>query len=249
MGSGVAAGENRAVEAATQAISSPLLENICIDGATGIIINVTGGSDLTLWEVNEASTLITEAAHPDAEIIFGAVIDETMGDRVSVTVIATGFGTQPAKTVDEQISKLHAMTEAQIINAGVNQLLQKSEANLAPQAFESIQLRVDAVQTLSPLPLENLAPQPSKVEEPQFGLTGHARSEKVLPRDILLAKARAYRDSQPAVQPEQLSMNMEEEAARSAEPQPRAPFETDNLEIPAYLRRKRGPDNESDSFE
>lgn len=91
MGTGYAKGENRAVEAATAAISSPLLENIKIDGATGIIINVTGGSDLSLYEVNEASTLITEAAHEDAEIIFGAVIDDSMKDEVRVTVIATGF--------------------------------------------------------------------------------------------------------------------------------------------------------------
>ena len=92
MGTGVARGENRAVEAATNAISSPLLENVSIDGATGIIINVTGGPDLTMYEVNEASTLITEAAHEDAEIIFGAVIDDTMKDEIRVTVIATGFG-------------------------------------------------------------------------------------------------------------------------------------------------------------
>jgi cell division protein FtsZ len=96
MGTGRARGENRAVEAATAAISSPLLENISIDGATGIILNVTGGPDLSLAEVNEASTLITEAAHEDAEIIFGAVIDDTMGDEVRVTVIATGFGMDPA---------------------------------------------------------------------------------------------------------------------------------------------------------
>lgn len=91
MGTGSAKGENRAVEAATQAISSPLLENVKIDGATGIIINVTGGSDLSLYEVNEASTLITEAASEDAEVIFGAVIDPTIDDEVRVTVIATGF--------------------------------------------------------------------------------------------------------------------------------------------------------------
>lgn len=97
MGTGRARGENRAVEAATAAISSPLLENISIDGATGIILNVTGGPELSLSEVNEASTLITEAAHEDAEIIFGAVIDETMGDEVRVTVIATGFGQDPAQ--------------------------------------------------------------------------------------------------------------------------------------------------------
>lgn len=91
MGTGCAKGENRAVEAATQAISSPLLENVKIDGATGIIINVTGGSDLSLYEVNEASTLITEAASEDAEVIFGAVIDPNIIDEVRVTVIATGF--------------------------------------------------------------------------------------------------------------------------------------------------------------
>lgn len=228
MGSGLATGENRAVEAATQAISSPLLENICIDGATGIIINVTGGSDLTLWEVNEASTLITEAAHPDAEIIFGAVIDEAMGDNVSVTVIATGFGTQPAKTVDDQINKLHAMTEAQIINAGVNQLLQKNDQGLMPQTFESIELKSEMVQTLAPLPSHDEA---------------SVRHEKMLPRDILMAKARAYRDSQPAregASPEQLTMNMEEERASApAEAPARAPFDQENLDVPAFLRRKR----------
>lgn len=91
MGTGAAKGDNRAVVAATQAISSPLLENVKIDGATGIIINVTGGSDLSLYEVNEASTLITEAASEDAEVIFGAVIDPNLEDEVRVTVIATGF--------------------------------------------------------------------------------------------------------------------------------------------------------------
>lgn len=92
MGIGYAAGEHRAVEAATNAISSPLLEDISIEGATGIIINVTGGSNLTIHEVNEATTLIMESAHEDAEIIFGTVIDETMNDTVKVTVIATGLG-------------------------------------------------------------------------------------------------------------------------------------------------------------
>lgn len=99
MGTGAAKGENRAVEAATMAISSPLLENIKIDGATGIIINVTGGSDLSLYEVNEASTLITEAAHEDAEIIFGAVIDDSLTDEIRVTVIATGFADQDQKQI------------------------------------------------------------------------------------------------------------------------------------------------------
>ncbi|MBY0470208.1 cell division protein FtsZ [bacterium] len=92
MGIGYAAGEHRAIEAATNAISSPLLEDVSIEGATGIIINVTGGSSLTIHEVNEATTLIMEAAHEDAEIIFGTVIDDALKDTVKVTVIATGLG-------------------------------------------------------------------------------------------------------------------------------------------------------------
>ena len=96
MGIGYGEGEHRAVEAATNAISSPLLEDVSIDGATGIIINVTGGSNLTIREINEATTLIMEAAHEDAEIIFGTVIDEDMKDGVKVTVIATGLNSAEA---------------------------------------------------------------------------------------------------------------------------------------------------------
>ncbi|MEE2678900.1 MAG: cell division protein FtsZ [Myxococcota bacterium] len=92
MGTGSAQGEERAMEAARSAISSPLLEDLSIDGAHGVLINITGGSDLTLFEVNEASTLIQEAAHEEANIIFGAVIDETIDDgSMRVTVIATGL--------------------------------------------------------------------------------------------------------------------------------------------------------------
>jgi len=91
MGTGRARGERRAVEAATQAIASPLLEDISIEGATGILINVTGGPKMTLHEIHEASMLIQQAADDDANIIFGSVIDESMGDELKVTVIATGF--------------------------------------------------------------------------------------------------------------------------------------------------------------
>jgi len=92
MGTGAASGDNRAVEAAQKAISSPLLEDISIEGAKGLLINVTGSSSMTLNEVNEASVLIQKEAHEDANIIFGAVIDEGMEEEVRVTVIATGFG-------------------------------------------------------------------------------------------------------------------------------------------------------------
>jgi cell division protein FtsZ len=90
MGIGSAAGENRCAEAAKIAISSPLLEE-SVDGATGILLNITGGKELGLFEVNEAAEIIQGAADADANIIFGAVIDEDLGDEVRVTVIGTGF--------------------------------------------------------------------------------------------------------------------------------------------------------------
>jgi cell division protein FtsZ len=91
MGTGQGRGENRAMEAAQQAISSPLLDNISIAGATGVLINITGGEDLTLGEVTQISEAIHDAAGDEAEIIFGAVNDPAMHGEVRITVIATGF--------------------------------------------------------------------------------------------------------------------------------------------------------------
>ncbi len=99
MGTGMASGENRAVDAAQKAISSPLLVDTSIEGARGVLINITGGKDLTLHEVSKASQLIHRLAHPDANIIFGTVIDSAMKEMVKVTVIATGFDTKPEKEV------------------------------------------------------------------------------------------------------------------------------------------------------
>ncbi len=97
MGMGTASGENRAVEAAQRAISSPLLEDISIHGAKGILLNITGGPDLTLSEINEASSLIQKETYEDANIIFGAVIDRRMNGEIRVTVIATGLGAEEQK--------------------------------------------------------------------------------------------------------------------------------------------------------
>ena len=109
MGAAIAQGENRAVEAAQKAISSPLLEDVSIQGARGVLINITGGPDLTLHEVNEAATLIQEEADDDANIIFGAVIDESMGDEMRITVIATGFGERVEKGMGRHGSELRGV--------------------------------------------------------------------------------------------------------------------------------------------
>jgi cell division protein FtsZ len=104
MGTGIADGENKALDAANRAISSPLLEDASVKGARGVIINVTGGSDLSLIEVSEASAIIQEAAHEDANIIFGAVMDEKMKDEVKITVIATGFHTDKLQKKEKAVS-------------------------------------------------------------------------------------------------------------------------------------------------
>jgi cell division protein FtsZ len=107
LGIGMGHGENRAIEAALAAVSSPLLET-SMDGARSILLSITGGSDLSLWEVNEAAKAVSEAAHPDANIIFGAMVDENLADQVWVTVVATGYGdrgSRPPRRLDEPIGE------------------------------------------------------------------------------------------------------------------------------------------------
>ena len=118
MGIGTSRGENRSLEAAKSAISSPLLE-ASIEGARGVLLMVAGGSDLGLFEVNEAADVITKAAHPDANIIFGAVIDDNLGDEVKVTVIAAGF--DKSGTLEQEGAIQQAQPDLQVIRGGNNE--------------------------------------------------------------------------------------------------------------------------------
>jgi cell division protein FtsZ len=113
MGIGSARGDDRAVAAAEMAISSPLLE-ASIDGARGVLLSISGGSDLGLFEINESAQLVSEAAHPEANIIFGAVIDDALGDEVRVTVIAAGFdgGQPPSKHRDKVLGSYNSREES-----------------------------------------------------------------------------------------------------------------------------------------
>ena len=104
LGIGMGVGENRATEAAMQAVSSPLLET-SMEGARSILLSITGGPNLSLWEVNEAAKSVSEAAHPDANIIFGAMVDEKLDDQVWVTVVATGYGDEGRR---KSVSRLTA---------------------------------------------------------------------------------------------------------------------------------------------
>jgi cell division protein FtsZ len=314
MGTGAAKGQNRAVEAATAAISSPLLENIRIDGATGIIINVTGGSDLSLLEVNEASMLITEAAHEDAEIIFGAVIDDTLGEEVRVTVIATGFAQEDRQIAGDTINQMQQFLTGTGIqfpgmNAGMNMLPPiPAIPNMMPQMpqmpqqyqqqvpqmpaelppIQSVQTSVlnYTHQTVETPPLATMAVPPQMQYQPMYQAATPQMPQQMQqapvqeqvatpivpvapiapvmhqapnpadaaasPRDLLMAKARAFKESQDLKarhhQPEQLSMNVDqeqqslEEARKMAREVLSSPFSGQNLEVPAFIRKKQGFD-------
>lgn len=137
MGTGEARGDNRAVIAAQNAIASPLLEDVSIEGATGILINITGTSSMTLYEVNAAATLIQEAAHEDANIIFGSVIDDTLGDKIRVTVIATGFSRRhEVRAENRPVGATHAAPKARAESAQTVNLAVPEEP-VAPTALGS----------------------------------------------------------------------------------------------------------------
>lgn len=292
MGTGVAQGENRAVEAATQAISSPLLENISIDGATGIIINVTGGPDLTLWEVNEASTLITEAAHEDAEVIFGAVINSEISDEIHVTVIATGFQSQPTDHVSDQIQKMQAMAQAQLqqqadalaqaeiyrnlmAQSSIQQhnqtqnihsqtmsqadYLQSNHSSYTtqPQSHQSgsslsksfsahAEKSAEVAESLIPLEQEELKESYLSQQNNIHQVPQTSEAKGSLPRDLLIAKARAYREqhiARPKDTSEQLTMSLNDEAdLQRRNDEARSPFNSENLDVPSFMRRPLNTD-------
>jgi len=135
MGTGVAEGDGRAMLAAQKAVSSPLLEDGSVTGARGVIINVTGGPDMSLMEVNEASCVIQEAAHEDANIIFGAVVDPHLDGRVKITVIATGFDKGP-RTVQKTPTDMTNYTEHLAVTARAA-IERAAEAAPPPQASVS----------------------------------------------------------------------------------------------------------------
>lgn len=163
MGTAIRSGENRAVEAAQAAMASPLLEAGAIDGARGILINITGSSALKLSEVNAASSLIQEAAHEDANIIFGAVLDENMGDEVKITVIATGFRDQ----MPERRARMLTVDEAPIISVPVmsTENWMREPVAVEPELMEEpVAVAVEAV----PVAVAVEEPKPVPPPAPRF---------------------------------------------------------------------------------
>ena len=149
MGIGFGQGEHRAVEAATSAISSPLLEDVSINGATGIIINITGGSNLTLHEVNEATSIIQDSAHEDAQIIFGTVIDESMNERVKVTVIATGLGCDATAILTEMKNAASSVSAARSATSQTVNVAPHTQVNQAIHTLNEVAQNKTAVEAES----------------------------------------------------------------------------------------------------
>ncbi|MEM6289607.1 MAG: cell division protein FtsZ [Myxococcota bacterium] len=184
MGMGIASEEGRSVIAAQQAINSPLLEDVTIEGAQGILINITAGPDLKLHEVEEAASLVQAAAHEDCNIIFGAVIDESMGDTLRITVIATGFDQhQPAEEVLEHAINTHGhRRQSSIVAAGT--MGPRGRQIITPQAGgyrqnQESQPRGNAFMAPTPKPqpssgsmLRGQAPAPEPRASASTGATG-----------------------------------------------------------------------------
>ena len=164
MGTAVRAGDNRAREAAQAAMASPLLEAGAIDGARGILINITGSSSLKLSEVNEASSLIQSAAHEDANIIFGAVLDEKMGEEVKITVIATGFRDQ----MPERRARMLSMQDAPVVSSPAEASVPAIVPLVSAASEESEEDRPEPAPDAAPEPATASEPEPEPASPPRF---------------------------------------------------------------------------------
>lgn len=245
MGIGRASGEKRAIEAAQKAISSPLLEDIDIEGATGILINITAGQNVSLSEVNDACSIIQNAAHIDANIIFGAVIDESLKDEIRITVIATGFPTgdkqKPKKSTDDY--SLQLTSSYTPINKPSKERRIERDPAYAPPAYyvaPTSKTRIDAphqeseTDALAKLTMEQAekSPTAAPAEEPVFF---DAPKVSGFPSEF----ERIIIQSQ-----EKLSQEIDaklEEAMELSESFSGNIFPEEDLNIPTFLRKRLEP--------
>jgi cell division protein FtsZ len=232
MGTAIRSGENRAIAAAQAAMASPLLEAGAIDGARGILINISGSSNLKLSEVNVASTLIQNAAHEDANIIFGAVLDESMGDNVKITVIATGFRSDSPGRQKRAADSLAPRVSVQGQSAVPRFASEEMEEEQFAPVFESRKLMEQPAPPLMRQAAPEsepfaLHPEPSMIEEaPQ-------QSRPAVPSPI---------QARTPINHINFDEPFEEEYARLVPGKPETPHHSEsepheNLDIPAFLRR------------
>lgn len=250
MGSGSSIGEGRAREAAMKAITSPLLEDVSIDGARGVLMNITCGPDLTIDEVSEAAGAIQEAAHDDARIFFGTVFDDTVGDEMRITVIATGIdtmdtGTQGngsgvavnsngARSVTSLSSARASSPRAEAAPAPQTQAYQapQSQAYQAPQAqpvqpVQAAPVQAPQTQQVYAAPSVQPTPQPQPVQQPvQAAPVQYAQPTQAVPQPV--------REPQPVAAPRiepKMDITHPEPAREGYD------FKADDTNVPTYIRR------------
>lgn len=253
MGIGRASGDNRAVEAARQAIDSPLLET-SIEGARGVLFNITGGRNMTMHEIDEAAKTVTDAVDPDANIIFGAVLDDNLDDDLQITVVATGFDTAKRQVHDpvgynrsREIPIVHAEPEPEPVAEPEPVLTYAPEVLPAPrQPFinerpqvepepepEVVPISVPSVEAAPPRRFASLASIEPAEDEPQ----PRHRYGHVPPAEHHQAEHKASADAEPSYEE-----SIEEPKAavnhRSHDQDLGLPLEDDDLDVPAFIRRK-----------
>lgn len=270
MGTGLCSGPDRAIKAANEAISSPLLEDISIDGATGIIINITGGESMTMHEVNEAATLIMEAADEDAEVIFGSVVDDTLEDAIKVTVVATGLGedkeARDAVPVRNEVPVQAHRVEPQVVAQPVAPAQPEiKETPVAAQPQQNIQVEAPVQQQTFEAPAyveqveapvqNTIQAQPevaAHLEERSFD--GTEMGNKPSLADSIREAAHRYESSKKEVEnwsnntetsmSQQPVKNVEKSANRTrsiAEKLGFINFDEEELDTPSYLRKDEEP--------
>ena len=217
MGTATAKGENRATLAAQAAIASPLLEAGAIDGARGILINITGSSSLRLAEVNEASTIIQNAAHEDANIIFGAVLDEKMKDEVKITVIATGFRDVKGRLHDHSDLDVPVRQNARAASASVRATY---------EVAADIPTISDTKSTTNPRPI-----RAADLEPPQEA------QQPYVPENLDEIDSEIVRHAQP-VEDIVLRQSAAPESVETVASSVDLNYNSDDLEIPAFLRKR-----------
>jgi len=242
MGTGLAEGPDRAVLATKQAISSPLLDDVDIAGARGVLVNITGGPSMTLHEVSEATTLVQKAVGDEANIIFGAVVDENLADELRVTVIATGFGSERASMGREaaaraELRRNEVRPAAQV--ASITPLRERRSESAEPIAPAA------PAPAAAPMPRASYVTAPSaRIEAPLPGATLQATIEEAGP--VIPSGATApwldlelEEEPQPAVEPEPFVAERQPQKRHAALPKPGLPaWSADDLDVPAFLRRQ-----------
>ena len=232
MGIGIGKGENRMVEAAKNAIASPLLETT-IDGARAVLINVTGGEDMSILDINEAANLVMQAADSDANIIFGAGIDESMGDEVRITVIATGFEKTPFPKKDEKKTASGREWNRGYQNGSIGYSSFQNE--YPTPGFDDLTFRDTPAQAE---PVEDFSAflNTSTPSAPQYPSFGQVPQQMPVQQPFAAQPAyqQVYQPQQPVVQSQPAAEPAPVQPQQSAQPQA---AERDSLGVPAFLRR------------